>query len=77
MTIKSYISSFIRRSAISLLLLVVATSAQAQVKLIADQKDSIALFRGFAISFDMVGAGMATLSDYGQFEGALRVVPDH
>ena len=40
MTIKSYISSFIRRLAISLLLLVVATSAQAQLKFFTLQKDS-------------------------------------
>ena len=73
MTIKSYMSSFIRRLAISLLLLVVATSAQAQLKFFTLQKDSIPLFRGFAVSFDMVGAGMVMLSDYGQYEAALRV----
>ena len=74
MTIKSYMSTFIRRSAISLLLLVAATSAQAQVKkFFSMQKDSISLFRGFAVSFDMVGAGMALFSDYGHYEGALRV----
>lgn len=73
MTIKSYMSYFIRRSAISLLLLVAATSAQAQMKFFSMQKDSIALFRGFAVSFDMVGAGMMLFSDYGQYEGALRV----
>ena len=74
MTIKSYTSSFIRRFAISLLLLVAATSAQAQVKkFFSMQKDSISLFRGFAVSFDMVGAGMALFSDYGHYEGALRV----
>ena len=55
MTIKSYMSSFIRRFAISLLLLVTATSAQAQVKkFFSMQKYSISLFRGFAVSFDMV-----------------------
>lgn len=73
MTIKSYMSTFIRRLAISLLLLVVAARAQAQLKFFSMQKDSIPLFRGFAVSFDMVGAGMLTFSDYGQYEGALRV----
>lgn len=73
MTIKSYMSTFIRRSAISLLLLVVATSAQAQLKFFTVQKDSIPLFRGFAVSFDLVGGALVALSDYGQYEGALRV----
>lgn len=73
MTIESYMSTYIRRLAISLLLLVVATSAQAQLKFFTVQKDSIPLFRGFAVSFDMVGAGMLMFSDYGQYEGALRV----
>ena len=73
MTIKSYMSTFTRRLAISLLLLVVATSAQAQLKFFTVQKDSIPLFRGFAVSFDLVGGALVALSDYGQYEGALRV----
>jgi hypothetical protein len=43
------------------------------VKFFSIQKDSIAFFRGFAVSFDMAGAGMLMLSDYGQYEAALRV----
>ena len=66
-------STFIRRSAISLLLLLAATGGQAQVKFFSIQKDSIPLFRGFAVSFDLAGAGMLMLSDYGQYEAALRV----
>ena len=31
------------------------------------------MFRGFAVSFDLVGAGMAMFGDRGQYEGALRV----
>ena len=73
MTIKSYMSTFIRRLAISLLLLVVATSAQAQLKFFTVQKDSIPLFRGFAVSFDLVGAGLMAFTDNGQYEGALRI----
>ena len=34
---------------------------------------SIPVFRGFAVSFDLVGAGMAMFGDRGQYEGALRV----
>ena len=73
MMIKYSMCASIRRSAISLLLLMAATGAQAQMKFFSMQKDSIPLFRGFAVSFDVVGAGMLALSDYGQYEGALRV----
>lgn len=73
MTIKSYMSFYIRRLAISLLLIVVATGVQAQMKFFTLQKDSIPLFRGFAVSFDLAGAGMLALTDYGQYEAALRV----
>ena len=66
-------STSIRRQAISLLLIAMATCTQAQVKFFSIQKDSIAFFRGFAVSFDMAGAGMLMLSDYGQYEAALRV----
>lgn len=73
MTIKYSMCASIRRLAISLLLIVAATGTQAQMKFFTLQKDSIPLFRGFAVSFDLVGAGMLALSDYGQYEAALRV----
>lgn len=73
MTIKSCISTFIRRLTISLLLLTMSSAASAQMKFFTIQKDSVPLFRGFAVSFDLVGAGMLALSDYGQYEAALRV----
>lgn len=73
MTIKSCISTSIRKLAISLLLLTMSSAASAQMKFFTIQKDSIPLFRGFAVSFDLVGAGMLALSDYGQYEAALRV----
>lgn len=66
-------STSIRRVTISLLLIAMATCTQAQVKFFSIQKDSIAFFRGFAVSFDTAGAGMLMLSDYGQYEAALRV----
>lgn len=68
-----FISTSIRRLAISLLLLSSLSAAQAQGRLFTTQKDSIPLFQGFAVSFDLVGAGMLAFSDYGQYEGALRV----
>lgn len=73
MTIRRYISSYIRRAVVSLLVLVAPLAASAQMKFFSFQKDSIPVFRGFAVSFDLVGAGLMTLSDNGQYEGALRV----
>ena len=74
MTIRRFISTSIRTaSVISLLLLLTATPASAQTKFFSLQKDSIPVFRGFAVSFDLVGAGMAMFGDRGQYEGALRV----
>jgi hypothetical protein len=37
------------------------------------EKDSIPLFRGFAVSFDLAGFAQLQLGDYGQYEGALRL----
>ena len=48
-----------------------ATKAHAQ--LFRMEKDSIPLFRGFAVSFDLVGPMMMALSDHGEIEGALRI----
>ncbi len=71
---KRPISSYISRLAISLLLiLATGNTAQAQSKLFKLEKDSIPLFRGFALSFDLVGPAMLMLSDHGEYEGALRV----
>ena len=73
MTNRPSISVLCQRIAISLLLLMSATGASAQWKFFSLQKDSIPLFRGFAVSFDLVGAAMMQLSDYGSYEGAFRV----
>ena len=70
---KRFISISIRRLTFSLLLLMAAVTASAQVKFFSFQKDSIPTFRGFAVSFDLVGAGLMQFSDNGQYEGALRV----
>jgi len=37
------------------------------------ERDSLPMFRGFAVSFDLWGAIQMQLSDYGQYEGALRL----
>lgn len=73
MTSRLYISASIRRLAISLLLPLLAIGAQAQGKFFVLQKDSVPFFRGFAVSFDLVGLAMMQLSDHGEYEGALRV----
>lgn len=73
MTKRQYISVSFRRIAISLLLLMAATGASAQWKFFSLQKDSIPTFRGFAVSFDLVGLAMMQLSDHGEYEGAFRV----
>ena len=73
MTIRSFISTSIRRLAISLALLTASTAASAQMKFFTMQKDYVPMFRGFSVSFDLVGAGMLMFSDYGQYEGALRI----
>ena len=73
MTIRRLISTSIRATIISLLLVLTAAPASAQLKFFALQKDSIPVFRGFSVSFDMVGAGMALFGDRGQYEAGLRL----
>ena len=73
MTRRPSISVLFRRVAISLLLLMSVTGASAQWKFFTLQKDSVPLFRGFAVSFDLVGFASMQLSDHGEYEGAFRV----
>ena len=73
MTYRPRISTSISTLIVSLLLLTLALSAQAQAKVFSLEKDSIPFFRGFAVSFDLVGPAMLALSDHGEYEGALRV----
>ena len=72
---KLYILMSISRHRLSslFLMLTVAVGMNAQQKSFLFQKDSIPMFRGFSVSFDLVGAGLMALSDNGQYEGALRV----
>ena len=72
MTLRQYISTYISRATISLVLLLACSSASAQ-KLFRLEKDSIPLMRGFQVSFDLVGAAQLMLGDYGQYEAALRL----
>lgn len=69
------ISIFISRlPAISCMMLSVLTgSAQQAKKIVSEKTDTIATFRGVAVSGDLVGLGQLTLGSYGQLETALRV----
>jgi hypothetical protein len=67
------ISSYISRLTVSLLLLLTVPQHADAQKLFKLEKDSIAFFRGFALSFDLVGPAKLMLSDYGEYEGALRI----
>lgn len=70
--IRTRTSTCISRLVVSLLLLITAQSLSAQ-KIFRMEKDSIPFFRGFAVSFDLVGPAKMMLSDYGEYEGALRI----
>ncbi len=73
MTRTQQISTYISRLAFSLLLLAASSVAQAQGKLFSLQKDSVPLFRGFAISVDIAGPLVKAMGDYGEYEAALRL----
>lgn len=79
MTVKRTSSFVSRVIAISLLLIAVTTvSAQSRKEAIAEksakaEKDSVAFFRGVAVSADVVGLTQLAFSDYGQYEAALRI----
>ena len=70
---RRHISTFISRLSVSLLLGLMALPSQAQLKMFRMEQDSVAFFRGFAVSFDLIGPAMLMLSDHGEYEGALRI----
>ncbi len=73
MTRPPRICTFISRSVLSLVLLLglcVSASAQGFLRF---EADTVPMFRGFSVATDMVGLAQTVLSDYGQYEGALRV----
>lgn len=73
------ISSYISESTTSLLLLLFlllgtsSAEAQSKKKWFTAENDSTPFFNGVAVSVDLVGAGQLLLSDYGQYEAALRI----
>lgn len=74
MTHASHTSSYTSRAILISLMLVLSLAARAQgQKKMVEQPDTTPLFRGVAVSFDLVGAGQLMLSSYGQYEAALRI----
>jgi len=56
------------------ILLLFATPANAKKRMkTVEKKDSVALFKGFAVSADLVGPVQMLTGDYGQYEAALRI----
>lgn len=73
MTRQSHISSFISRLVISLLLLAGSGGAAQAQQFLRLERDTVPLLRGFAVGFDVVGLAQMQFSDYGQYEGAVRL----
>ena len=73
MTHRTNISYYISRLAVSVMLLMATATAVHGQKIFRMEKDSIPLFCGFAVSFDLVGPAQLLLGDHGEYEGALRI----
>ena len=73
MTHRTNISYYISRLAVSVMLLMATATAVHGQKIFRMEKDSIPFFRGFALSFDLVGPAKLMLGDTGEYEGALRI----
>lgn len=74
MTLHRHISASISRAAISTLLALGALSASAQgLKPQSERPDTTRFFRGLQVMADVVGPIQLAVSDYGQYEAALRI----
>ena len=74
MTLHRHISASISRAAISTLLALGALSASAQgLKQQTERPDTTRFFRGLQVMADVVGPIQRAVSDYGQYEAALRI----
>ena len=72
--IQKRISKYISRFLASSLLALLPLGAYAQTpRLLPEAKDTTALFRGVAVSADVVGLIQMAVSSYGQYEAAMRV----
>ena len=74
MPLHRHISASISRAAISTLLALGALSASAQgLKQQTERPDTTRFFRGLQVMADVVGPIQLAVSDYGQYEAALRI----
>lgn len=73
MTLQENISTYISSIAVSLLLLLIPCTSLAKKGNTQAVNDTVPLFNGFAVSVDLVGPAQMLLSDYGQYEAALRI----
>ena len=73
MIYRQLMCSSISRLVLSLLRVFAGNAEVGAQRFLKLEKDTIPLFRGFAVSFDLAGALQMQLSDYGQYEGALRL----
>lgn len=74
MTLHRHISASISRATISTLLALGALSASAQgLKPQSERPDTTRFFRGLQVMADVVGQIQLAVSDYGQYEAALRI----
>lgn len=74
MTLHRHISASISRAAISTLLALGALSASAQgLKQQTERPNTTRFFRGLQVMVDAVGPIQLAVSDYGQYEAALRI----
>ena len=73
MTHRRSISAFISGIAVSVVLALAPASVFGRDKADGENKDSVAFFRGFSVSVDLVGPAQLMFSDYGQYEAALHI----
>ena len=74
MTLHRHISASISRAAISAFLAFGALSTSAQgLKSQTERTDTTRFFRGLQVMVDAVGPIQLAVSDYGQYEAALRI----
>ena len=71
---RAHSSSISRTLVISLLLVLpLSVGAQQKKKMVVAERDTVSLFRGVAVSTDVVGPAQLVFGDYGQYQAALRV----
>lgn len=73
MTKRQNISTYISRIVVSIVVLMTGSSTYAQNNKIINPADTMPLLKGMQISVDIAGPIIMQLSDYGEYEAALRL----